>query len=105
MMDPQNDVWINILQSLGTTIVTVAISCFTAWKALKYLIDEWIKSQVKTSTDFVDTRISLKLKEEIEEQKVENKTLRSKIESIEHDYKLINEERIREMKEFFKEYK
>lgn len=104
-INSDTNVWANILQTLGTAFIYAIVTAYTAYKAIIAFANKWIAAQVKTSTDFVDMRISLQLKSELEGQKQENKELRHKIEAIEHDYKLFNEERIKEMKEFFKEYK
>lgn len=105
MESTNNIIWTTILQSLGSAFIYAIVSSFTAYKAVMATVKLWIASQIKTSTEFIDTRVALQLKIEREELKQDNKALKDKIEILEHDYKLFNEERIKEMREFFKEYK
>lgn len=93
--------WSDIIKTLGVTCIYGITFAIAVYKGFIY----WVDRQVKTDTSFIDTRVDLKYKEHREEQDRKIEKNSDRIEQIERDYKTLNEERIKELKLFLKDYK
>ncbi len=101
-MEPINindsSLWKNTLQPLITIFGFITGIAIGAYEWGKW----WINKRV---VPFFDDRTRKLIASEKEHLENDNKQLRNQLEILEHDYKMFNEERIKELKEFIKEYK
>jgi len=100
-MEVHDNLWKQILESAIVAIIYTVPSCFTFYQAFVYMIDK----KVKSDTDFIDSRVLLKLREENKDLEIKNKELENRIKDIEHKFYEYNEQRIREITDLLKGYK
>jgi len=102
-MEPtESQLWIvQIIKTIGIAVVYSVTTGLTAYKGFTY----WVDRQTKRDTDFIDTRVSLLLKTEKQDMERLNKELRDKITTLENNYHKLNEDSLRDMREFMKNFK
>ncbi len=107
-MEPHNVLWTEILKTMGAAFIYVSVATLGAYKAIIYLID----SQIKSNITLIDSRASLKIKEENKSLEKINDQLEQRVEELERNQKETNrkfqeynEQKIRELETMLKSYK